>query len=134
MTIEFSRRLALVLGIAAPVAETIRRWHQLADINVWPFWLDDYLLGALLLYGAWRVKRDVRTGRHFLAAAWGFTCAMAYGSFFTQLNHLDEPDPAPIPSVWVAVVKGLGLGLATVALIATLRSDDDTDVARDSIQ
>lgn len=135
MTIEFSRRLALVFGIVTPIAETIRRWHQLADFRVWPFWLDDYLLGALLLYGAWRVKRELRSGRRFLAAGWGFTCGMAYGSFFTQLSHLNEPDPAPISSFWVAVVKGLGLALATMALIVTLKAGaDDSDPARASIE
>jgi hypothetical protein len=129
MTVEFSRRLALVFGVGVPIVETIRRWHQLADFRVWPFWLDDYLLGSLLLYGAWRVKKDVRTGRRFLAAGWGFTCGMAYGSFFSQLSHLNEPDPAPIPSLWVAVIKGTGLMLATAALIATLRSDAADSIA-----
>lgn len=118
---NFSRRLAIVFGIITPLAETLRRWHQLSDLSIWPFWLDDFVLGGLLLYGAWRVGKDVRTGRPFLAAGWGFTCGMAYGSFFTQLNHLHEPDPAPIPSVWVAVIKGVGLVLATVALVVTLR-------------
>ena len=122
---NFSRRLAIVFGIVTPLAETLRRWHQLSDLSIWPFWLDDFVLGGLLLYGAWRVGKDVRTGRPFLAAGWGFTCGMAYSSFFAQLNHLHEPDPAPIPSVWVAVIKGVGLVLATVALIVTLRRGTD---------
>src|SRR6185295_5431281 len=122
---NFSRRLAIVFGIVTPLAETLRRWHQLSDLSIWPCWLDDFVLGVLLLYGAWRVGKDVRKGRPFLAAGWGFTCGMAYGSFFTQLNHLHEPDPAPIPSVWVAVIKGVGLVLATVALIVTLRRGTD---------
>ena len=122
---KFSRRLAIVIGIVTPLAETLRRWRQLSDLSVWPFWLDDFVLGGLLLYGAWRVGKDVRTGRPFLAAGWAFTCGMAYSSFFAQLNHLHEPDPAPIPSTWVAVIKGVGLALATVALIATLRGGTD---------
>ncbi len=125
MTIEFSRRLAIVFGIVTPLAETFRRWRQLSDLRIWPFWLDDFVLGGLLLYGAWRVGKDVRIGRPFLAAGWGFTCGMAYSSFFAQLNHLHEPDPAPIPSVWVAVIKGVGLVLATAALIVTLRRGSD---------
>jgi len=130
MTIEFSRRLAIVFGIVTPLVETLRRWHQLSDLSVWPFWLDDFLLGGLLLYGAWRVGKDARVGRPFLAAGWGFTCGMAYGSFFTQLNHLHEPDPAPIPSIWVAVIKGIGLALAVAALVATLRPGADDRATR----
>lgn len=120
MTINFSRRLAIILGVLTPLAETIRRWHQLNQLRYLPFWLDDYILGALLLYGAWRTGRDVRGGQRFLAAAWGFTCGMAYASFFFQLEHLHD-DPAPISGVWVAVIKGVGLVLATLALIGSLR-------------
>jgi hypothetical protein len=69
MTISFSRRLAVIFGIFAPLAETVRRWRQLGQLSVWPFWLDDYFMGALLLYGAWRVSKDIRSGRRFLAAA-----------------------------------------------------------------
>lgn len=121
MTLNFSCRLAIVLGILVPVAETIRRWHQLSDLSIWPFWLDDFLLGGFLLYGAWRTNKDVKNGRRFLAAAWGFTCGMAYLSFFNQITSLDQADPAPIPSSWVAVIKGIGFFLAILALIGSLR-------------
>ena len=77
MTISFSRNLAVVIGILTPVAETVRRWNQLGQLSIWPLWLDDFALGAFLLYGAWRTRKDVRTGRPFLAAAWAFTCGMA---------------------------------------------------------
>jgi len=120
MTITFSRRLAVIFGILIPVGETVRRWRQLGDISVWPFWLDDYILGALLLYGAWRTRKDIHSGRPFLIAAWGFTCGMAYPSFFAQLLNLD-PDPGPIPSAWVAVIKGVGFALAILALAVSLK-------------
>ena len=70
-----------------------------------------------MLYGAWRVGKDVRTGQRFLAAAWAFMCGMAYLSFFGQLHRLSigEHDPAPIPSAWVAVIKGVGLVLGVLA-------------------
>ena len=121
MTITFSRRYAIIFGIVVPLAETIRRWHQLGQLSVWPFWLDDFILGALLLYGAWRTGKDIRNGRRFLAAAWGFTCGMGYSSFFAQLVTLNEPDPAPISSVWVAVIKGVGLASAILALVGSLK-------------
>ena len=117
----FSRYLAIVLGILTPLAETIRRWHTWrADP---PALFDDYLIGAFLLYGAWRVGKDARTGQRFLAAAWAFMCGMAYSSFFGQLHRLStgEIDPAPIPSAWVAAIKGFGLALSVIALIMTLR-------------
>jgi hypothetical protein len=120
MTITFSRRLAFVFGILTPLGETVRRWHQLDQLRYLPAWLDDYILGALLLYGAWRTGRDVRAGQRFLAAAWGFTCGLGYASFFLQLEHLHD-DPAPISGVWVALIKGVGLALALLALAGSLR-------------
>jgi hypothetical protein len=125
VTIAFSRRLAIILGILTPLAETVRRWRQLSRLSVWPFWLDDFIIGALLLYGAWRAGKDIRSGRRFLAAAWGFTFGMAYSSFFSQLGRLSEPDPAPIPSTWVAVIKGVGLVLAILALIGSLKKSKE---------
>jgi hypothetical protein len=120
MNIEFSRRLAL-FGVIPFIADTIRRWHQLGDIKIWPFWLDDFLLGGFLLYSAWLTKKDAKNGRRFLSAAWGGACGMAYISFFGQITSLDKPDPAPIPSVWVAVVIGIFFLLAILGLISSLR-------------
>lgn len=118
---QFSRRLALVFGVALPVLETIRRFPQLGDLGRWPLWIDDLLLGAALLIGA-RMTSGLRyQNARYLAAAWGAACGMGYYSFITQLQRLDMADPAPIPSPWVAAIKGLGLCLAVVALIGALR-------------
>ena len=121
MTLNFSRRLAVVYGVLLPIIETLRRWKQLGDFRMWSAWLDDVLLGAALLYGAWRVARNVETGRPWLAAAWGLTCGIAYNSFFGQLAHLDQQDPSSLPATWVLGIKGVGTLLAVVALTGALR-------------
>ena len=123
--LTFSRRLALVVGVFTPLAETIRRWRQLGEPSMWPVWFDDLLLGGFLLYAAWRVGRDPRSGRPYLAGAWGVTAGMAYGSFFGQLMRLNEPDPAGIGTVWVVSIKGIGLLLAITALVLTVRATPD---------
>jgi hypothetical protein len=63
---------------------------------------DDYILAALVLYGAWLAGRDFHRGQRFLAAAWGIVCGLGYASVSGQLHRLQigEPDPAPIPSSW----------------------------------
>jgi hypothetical protein len=121
MTISFSRYLAIVLGILTPIAETIRRWSTWQENP--PAFFDDYIIGALLLYGAWRVGKDARSGQRFLVAGWAFMCGMAYGSFFDQVHkyQLGISDPAPISSLWVAVIKGVGLTLGIIALVISLR-------------
>jgi hypothetical protein len=77
MTLEFSRRLAIVFGVLLPIVETIRRWSQLSDLSVWPAWLDDFIIAGFLLYGAHRVGRSSEVGRPYLAAAWGVAFGMA---------------------------------------------------------
>ena len=121
MNILFSRNLAVFLGIVSPLLETIRRSHTWQDNP--PAFFDDYILGGLLLYGAWRVGKDAHTGQRFLAAAWGFSLGMIYSSFIWQLEQmrLGAIDPAPISSGWVAVIKGIGFILIIVGFATSLR-------------
>ena len=121
MTIKFSRRLAIIGGVLAPLAETIRRWHTWQESP--PNLFDDYIMGAFLLYAAWRTGKDVRRGQRFLAAAWAFACGLGYYSFFGQLKSLrsGEIDPAPISSEWVLLIKGIVVTLAIIALVISLK-------------
>jgi hypothetical protein len=119
---KFSRSLATIFGILAPILETVRRWGTWREYP--PALFDDYILGAFLLAGAWLVGRRFGTGQRLLAAAWGFTCGLGYYSFFEQLRRyrLGEIDPAPIPSGAVLIIKGVAVLLAIVALVLTLRA------------
>ena len=115
----FARRLALLAGVVLPVAETARRWHQLGDPRMLFAWLDDWLIGAFLLYGAWRVGRDATTGQASLAAAWGFTVAIAIGSFLTGV--FGDADPTGAPRGVVVAIKAVMLLLGITALVSVLR-------------
>lgn len=121
MSIRFSRDAAFVIGALTPVAETIRRWSTWREDPAAYF--DDFFLSGLLLYGAWRVLKDPRTGQRFLAAGWGFACGMIYPSFFFQLDRVQQglPDPAPISSEWVLVIKTVGFAVAILSLVFSLR-------------
>ncbi|HEX4900806.1 MAG TPA: hypothetical protein VFV61_09750 [Pyrinomonadaceae bacterium] len=132
LTIEFSRRLAYIGGVITPLAETIRRWStwQQTPAN----FFDDYLLGALLIYGAWRTGRNVHDGQRFLIAAWAVACGLGYYSFFGQLQSWsrNEADPAPISSLWIAVIKGIAWAIAILALIVSLQRLPNTDAEVDN--
>lgn len=88
LTIEFSRRLAYIGGVIAPLAETIRRWSTWQE-NPANFF-DDYLLGALLIYGAWRTGRNVHDGQRFLIAAWGVACGLGLLFILSAIARLES--------------------------------------------
>jgi hypothetical protein len=115
----FARRLALLAGVVLPVGETVRRWHQLGDPQLLFAWLDDWLIGAFLLYGAWRVSKDAVTGQASLAAAWGFTLAIMIGSVLTGL--FGDADPTGAPRAVVVAIKAVMLALVIGALVSVLR-------------
>jgi hypothetical protein len=119
---KFSRTFAVVLGVFVPIAETVRRWStwQESPMSL----LDDYILAALVLYGAWAAGRDFQRGQRLLAAAWGVVCGVGYGSVMGQIHRVQtgEADPAPISALAVLVIKLLLFVLSVAALIATLRA------------
>ena len=125
MTLTFSRRLALIFGILLPVAETARRWHQISAGTHILFWLDDLLLGAMLLYAVRRSRVDAADGQRFLAAAWGCAVGMGYFSFFGKLLDPARVEPGPVPAAWVQVVIGCGLLLSVLALVGSLRASKE---------
>ena len=131
MTIQFSRRLATVIGILAPLGETMRRWSTWKQSPANLF--DDYIMGAFLLYGVWRTGKDIRSGQRVLAAAWAFACGFGYYSFFGQWQslRLGERDPAPISSEWILLIKGIGFSLSIVALVVSLRRLPEDEAAAD---
>jgi hypothetical protein len=122
VNIWLSRNLAILLGIITPLLETIRRWSTWRENP--PAFFDDYILGGLLLYGAWRVGKNARTGQRFLVGAWGFSLGMVYSSFFGQLEQmrLGAIEPAPISSGWVAVIKGMGFILVIIGFVTSLKN------------
>jgi hypothetical protein len=120
--LNFSKKAAFVLGVFLPVAETIRRWHQMTDWHYFISWFDDYLLGGFLLFAAWQAHKNIITGQKFLTAGWGAGTAALFLSFFGQLEKLSQPDPAPIASVWVAVIKGVIFLFCVVNLIISLQA------------
>jgi len=131
MSFQFSRRLAIVIGTVTPLAELVRRWHELRTLTVWwPAFLDDVLLGAFLLYGAWRTRKNQSSGRPVLTAAWGFMCGMAYSSLFIQLARLNESDPSGLAPKIVVSVKAIGLACGLVGLVCAFRGVDPLNADR----
>jgi hypothetical protein len=123
--LAISRKLAYAFGVLTPLAEIVRRW------GTWwvnpPAFLDDFLIGAFLVAGAWATRKTASSGaRSLLAAAWGFACGMAYSSitYHWYAMRTGQSDPAPIPTAWVFAIKLCGGLVFLVALVLTLRHRD----------
>ncbi len=74
--------LGFIGGIGIPILETIRRWHQLTDLHHFINWFDDYLMGAFLLFAAWKTYQSAEIGKPYLCSAWGAATGMMFMSFF----------------------------------------------------
>jgi hypothetical protein len=125
MSITLCRRLALVFGIVLPVLETWRRWNT--GSSFWS-WFDDVLIGAFLLYAAWRSRADSVVGTRYLAAAFAFAIGIGYNSITAKLAHIGATDVSGFSTVAVLLFIGPLWLLALWAMIACLRADPPTKV------
>jgi hypothetical protein len=119
---RFSIYAALVLGIALPLLETVRRYHQMTDLHFFFSWFDDYMLGGFLLFAAYKAHQNFDSGQKILSAGWGAATAGLFLSFIGQMDHLNNPDPAPVSAAWVAAIKGTLLLLCILCLVGSLQT------------
>ncbi len=113
----FSRHAAWIGGLLVPLLESIRRWGTGNHL----LWLDDYLIGAALLFAAWRAHREGVRARPWLAAAWGLACGIGYSSFVSHWLRMNEPDVGHFDHRLLTGGIGVGLLLALLGLYGSLR-------------
>ena len=118
-SMRFEVKAAFVMGVALPVMEIIRRRTNFDNI---PGYLDDFLIGAFLLYAARAVARGYPKGKILLVAAWAMLCGGFYGSFFYQFRNTATVDVSGYSNGFVILVKGGLYLVAIAALICSIRS------------
>lgn len=117
---KISAVLAIAFGLFLAVAEIARNWN---DWSHTASWVVDYIAVALLLIGAYRY---FKTGQKtWLAAGWGFTTAMFYGSFFSHLARINEPDYAVADHRALTTIIGIMFAVAVIGLLLTLFGKED---------
>jgi hypothetical protein len=106
------------VGVLLPVLEAARRRTNLDDI---PGYIDDFIIGALLVWSA----RSVSTGRAYgsalLIAAWGILCGGLWSSFFGQLQNVSPNDVSGLRNAVVVLIKGAIYLVALAALNLSVR-------------
>jgi hypothetical protein len=127
LKIKISMYIAFVGGVVTPLLETIRRWQQLTDIHYFITWFDDYIIGGFLFFAAWKTYKSVTTGRQYLIASWGFATGMCFYSFFSQLQAVNQQDPAPVSTLTVVIVKGVMFLTCITCLLFSLSNSSKAD-------
>lgn len=112
---------AFCLGLALPVLEVCRRRTNFSDV---PGYIDDFIVGALLLFAAWSSVRDRTYSGRLMVAAWGILCGGLWSSFFGQLYSPARNDISGLPNVTVVCVKLVVYSVAIVALVLCIRRRD----------
>jgi hypothetical protein len=117
LSIRANRRLAIFAGIILPLAEMLRR---AGDLGSWLLWIDDWLIGAALLFGAWAAGSARAGSLRALAAAWGIAAGMGYYSFVRHLLAVGSPDVSGLPGWTLAIAVGLAWLVALYALASVI--------------
>lgn len=115
---KFEVSAAYAMGIILPVLEVARRRTNFDDV---PAYIDDLIIGALLLWAARAASRRHPLGPGLLVAAWGLLCGGLWSSFFGQLSNPDSTDVSGLPHDVVVLVKAVVYVIALAALFRSIR-------------
>ena len=116
--IAFLRIWAVVGGLSLMTGEAYRSWGAGRPV---PFWMDDMLAGACLLFAAWALRRVTSGSLATMAAAWGFASGMLYVSFFDKLYDPARADPGNFAIGVLTVLVGIAFATAVICLLLSLR-------------
>lgn len=125
--LKTSVKMAIIMGIFLPLAETIRRINQIHDYREFLSWFDDYILGGILLWGAYTVIKKKSNSIAYLISAWGIATGALIISFLGQFKFYltSTDDPGIFSTSLVLNVKGLILVYMLIGLNKTLKANLD---------
>lgn len=120
-----SVRMAVVMGIFLPLAETVRRSNHILDISRFLNWFDDYILGGVLLLAAYLVLRKTANAITYLVTAWAFTAGALALSFLGQLDYFrtHTTDPGIFSTAFIAIAKGMIFVYLMVGLVLAIKAN-----------
>lgn len=111
------RLLAVLLGLSLMIGEAWRSWGAGRPAYAW---LDDQIMGAMLLAGAWAMARDTLARRAFFAAGWGVNAGMLYGSFFGKLFEPERTNAGNFDLAVLTWLVGLAFAVSIAGMILTI--------------
>jgi hypothetical protein len=116
---RFEVGAAYAMGVGLPLLEALRRKTNFDQL---PSYVDDFIVGALLLYAARATARERPSGPVLLVIAWALLCGGLYGSVFGQLWSDASHDVGGLPNMTVVVIKGVLYAIALSGLLFASRA------------
>lgn len=111
------RIIAILLGLSLVVGEAYRSWGAGRPIA---FWMDDVLMGGLLVAAAIAVGTETWARRAFFTGAWGVNAGMLYGSFFGKVFDPDSSVPGNFDLGLLTALIGVAFAVSIIGFIGSL--------------
>lgn len=112
------RIVATLLALSLMLGEAFRSWGVGRPIH---HWIDDQILGALLLVGVWMLRRPTPAAFAMMGAGWGFSAGMLFPSFFGKLFDPASSNPGNFDNEVLTALIGLAFATSIVGLLWTIR-------------
>jgi hypothetical protein len=122
---RFEVGAAYAMGIALPLLEAMRRKTDFSNFHNY---VDDFIIGALLLYAARSVTTGKRRGPVLLCVAWAILSSGLYSSFFWQLSRSQSHDVGGLANLTVVLIKGVLWAISLAGLFRSARWAMDRQV------
>jgi hypothetical protein len=106
MRLKLSAILAICYGLIIAILEAVRNW---GDWQWWPYWVIDYIMAVMLIYGGFLVLRNVRKSHLILSCAWGVSFGASYMSFWGHIENFNNPAHGHIGQTPLTYLIGLSL-------------------------
>jgi hypothetical protein len=129
---RFSQRLAWVAGVVIPLGETMRRWGTWWDVPA--AYLDDVVIGAFFLFGAWMSRRSSPLGARCLAAAYGCACGIGFLSVVFGITSMNQTDPTGVSGTTALIVKVVMVSIGLAGLVGALLGPESASAERREIR
>lgn len=114
---RYLRIWAILLALSLIIGEAYRSWGAGRPVM---FWMDDMMMGAMLIAGALLVRCDTHRRRAFFAAAWGVNAGMLYPSFFGKLLTPEETNAGNFDLGLLTLLVGLAFASALIGMVLSI--------------
>lgn len=114
---RYLRTGAIALALSLIIGEAYRSWGAGRPVM---FWMDDMMMGAMLIAATIMVGRDTHARRAFFTAAWGVNAGMLYPSFFGKLLTPEETSAGNFDLGLLTLLVGLAFASALIGMVLSI--------------